>query len=206
MGWADTHRAFPLSVTVRETTIPGVRLIEPAVYGDARGFFLETFEASRYASAGVPSRWVQLNHSRSGGGTLRGLHFQRQNPQGKLVRVARGAVYDVVLDLRAHSPTFGRWEAHRLDDRAHHQLWVPPGLAHGFCVLSEVADFVYACTARYDPEDEGGVAWDDPGLGIEWPVAEPLVSEKDRALPRLQDLGPGDLPVVGEGAALGSQP
>ncbi len=185
-------------MTVRETTLPGVLLIEPAVYGDARGFFLETFEASRYEAAGVPTAWVQTNHSRSREGTLRGLHTQIQHPQGKLVRVARGSVYDVVLDLRLASSTFGQWEAHELSDANHHQLWIPPGLAHGFCVVSPEADFVYACTARYDAADEGGVAWDDPDLAIPWPVDRPLISEKDRALPRLRDLTPDDLPLAPE--------
>jgi len=183
-------------MTVRETTIPGVRLVEPRVHGDARGFFVETFQAERYPEAGLPGAWAQLNHSRSRRGTLRGLHTQLQNPQGKLVRVARGAIYDVVLDLRAGSPTFGHWEAHELDDEAHRQLWVPPGLAHGFCVTSETADVVYACTTLYDAEDEGGVIWNDPDLDIPWPVETPLVSEKDQRLPRLRDLGANDLPQV----------
>ena len=175
-------------MTVRETTIPGVLLIEPAVYGDERGFFVETFQTERYAEAGMPTSWAQLNHSRSRQHTLRGLHTQIRQPQGKLVRVARGAVYDVILDLRPKSPTFGEWEAHDLDDVAHRQLWVPPGLAHGFCVTSETADVVYACTSLYDPADESGVAWDDGDLGIPWPTASPLVSEKDQRLPRLAEM------------------
>ncbi|MEM1056558.1 MAG: dTDP-4-dehydrorhamnose 3,5-epimerase [Bacteroidota bacterium] len=188
-------------MTVRETTIPGVLVVEPVVHGDARGFFVETFQAERYAEAGIPGlgapvAWAQLNQSRSRKNTLRGLHTQIQRPQGKLVRVARGAIYDVVLDLRPGSPTFGQWEAHELDDEAHRQLWVPPGLAHGFCVTSEVADVAYACTTLYDGSDEGGVIWNDPDLSISWPVDAPLVSEKDRRLPRLRDLAPERLPQV----------
>ena len=183
-------------MNVRETSLPGVLVLEPVVHGDARGFFVETFQAERYTIAGVPGAWAQLNHSRSRRGTLRGLHTQIQNPQGKLVRVARGAIYDVVLDLREGSPTFGRWEAHELDDGSHRQLWVPPGLAHGFCVTSAEADVVYACTTLYDATDEGGVNALDPDLGIPWPASDPLLSEKDERLPRLRDLGPDDLPRV----------
>ncbi|MEM6327257.1 MAG: dTDP-4-dehydrorhamnose 3,5-epimerase [Bacteroidota bacterium] len=187
---------------VRETIIPGVRVIEPVVYGDARGFFVETFQTERYAEAGILAEragWAQLNHSRSRRGTLRGLHTQIRNPQGKLVRVARGAVYDVVLDLRLGSPTFGQWEAHELDDQTHRQLWVPPGLAHGFCVTSETADVVYACTTLWDASDESGVLWSDPDLGIPWPVTDPLVSERDQGLSLLRDLHAGDLPRVDAG-------
>jgi dTDP-4-dehydrorhamnose 3,5-epimerase len=183
-------------MTVRETALPGVLVVEPRVFGDDRGFFLERYHAERYAEAGVGARFVQDNHSRSRRGTLRGLHFQRSYPQGKLVEVARGHVWDVVLDLRAGSPTFGRWEGHDLSDETHRQLWVPPGFAHGFCVLSETADVLYKCTDVYRPDDEGGVAWDDPALGIDWPVERPTLSDKDRALPRLAALGPDDLPHV----------
>lgn len=184
-------------MTVHETTLPGVLLIEPRVFSDARGFFLERYHAARYAEAGIDAPFVQDNHSRSRLGALRGLHFQRTHPQGKLVEVACGRVWDVVVDLRAGSPTFGRWEGFGLDDEGHRQLWVPPGFAHGFCVLSDEADVLYKCTDVYRPDDEGGVAWDDPGLGIEWPgAAEPVLSAKDRALPRLADLGPDDLPHV----------
>ena len=141
---------------------------------------------------------MQDNHSRSRRGTLRGLHFQRRHPQGKLVACARGSIYDVVVDLRAGSPTFGRSYGVTLSDEDHRQLWIPPGLAHGFCVLSDEADFLYKCTDYYRPDDEGGIAWDDPDLGIAWPVEAPLLSEKDRRLPRLRDLGPEDLPVVSD--------
>jgi dTDP-4-dehydrorhamnose 3,5-epimerase len=176
-------------VTVTETTIPGVLLVAPAVHGDARGFFVERYHAVRYAAAGIgETGFVQDNHSRSQRGVLRGLHFQVQNPQGKLVEVLDGTLTDVVLDVRPGSPTFGRWEAFVLDAADHRQLWVPPGLAHGFCVTSERVDFLYKCTALYDPADEGGVVWDDPDLGIAWPTDAPTLSDKDRALPRLRDL------------------
>lgn len=181
-------------MTARETSIPGVLLIEPRVFGDARGFFLERYHAERYAEVGIDARFVQDNHSRSHGGTLRGLHFQRAHPQGKLVEAARGRIWDVVVDLRTGSPTFGRWEGHELSDVTHRQLWVPPGLAHGFCVLSDEADVLYKCTDVYRPEDEGGVAWDDPDLAIDWPVESPTLSYKDQALSPLAALGPVDLP------------
>ncbi len=183
-------------MTVRPTTLPGVLLVEPRVFGDARGFFLERYHAERYAEAGIGA-FVQDNHSRSRRGTLRGLHFQRRHPQGKLVEVARGQIWDVVVDLRRGSPTFGQWEGFDLDDEAHRQLWVPVGFAHGFCVLSDEADVLYKCTDVYRPDDEGGIAWDDPDLAIDWPALETvLLSDKDRALPRLADLGPDRLPRV----------
>ena len=184
-------------MTVHTTTLPGVLLIEPRVFGDARGFFLERYHVAHYADAGLDVRFVQDNHSRSRRGTLRGLHFQRRHPQGKLVEVARGRVWDVVVDLRHGSPTFGQWEGFDLSDETHHQLWVPVGFAHGFCVLSDEADVLYKCSDVYRPDDEGGVAWDDPDLGIDWPqLEERLLSDKDRTLPRLADLGPDDLPHI----------
>lgn len=184
-------------MTVHETTLPGVLLLEPRVFSDARGFFLERYHADRYAGVGLEAPFVQDNHSRSRLGALRGLHFQRRRPQGKLVEVARGRIWDVVVDLRAGSPTFGHWEGFELDDRAHRQLWVPPGLAHGFCVLSPEADVLYKCTDVYRPDDEGGVVWDDSDLAIRWPdVPGRVLSDKDRALPRLADLGPDALPHV----------
>ena len=187
-----------------ETGLPGVLLVKPRRFGDARGFFLETFSAQRYAEAGIPSTgrggqplaFVQDNHSRSGRGVLRGLHFQKQHPQGKLVSVARGAVYDVAVDMRPGSPHFGKWVGYELSDENAHQLWVPPGFAHGFCVLSETADFLYKCTDYYAPGDEGGVRWDDPAIDIDWPVTEPQLSGKDLAYPALADLKPEDLPVL----------
>lgn len=185
-------------MTVHTTTLPDVLLIEPRVFGDARGFFLERYHAERYADAGLDVQFVQDNHSRSRRSTLRGLHFQRRHPQGKLVEVAQGRVWDVVVDLRPGSPAFGQWEGHELDDEAHRQLWVPPGFAHGFCVLSDHADVLYKCTDVYRPDDEGGVAWDDPDLRISWPVDSPLLSDKDRALPPLRTLAAADLPQRGE--------
>ena len=184
-------------MTVHKTSLPGLLIIEPTVYGDERGFFLERFHAERYREAlGMEVMFVQDNHSRSQHGTLRGLHFQVRHPQGKLVECARGAVYDVVVDVRPDSPTFGQWHGVELSDANHRQLWIPPGFAHGFCVLSDEADFLYKCTEVYHPEDEGGIAWDDPALGIGWPLEDPILSDKDRGLPRLEELTPADLPRI----------
>lgn len=161
------------------TDIPEVLLLHPRVFGDDRGFFVETWrEPWRDRIPGAP-RFVQDNHSRSRKGVLRGLHFQLNHPQGKLVRVARGEVFDVAVDIRGGSPTFGQWVGAVLSDTNHHQLYVPPGFAHGFCVLSDEADFLYQCTDYYHPEDEGGVSWNDAALGIEWPVQNPALSPKD---------------------------
>ena len=173
---------------VIETQLAGVLIIEPKVFGDHRGFFLETFQLERYRDAGIGLSFVQDNHSRSQRGVLRGLHFQRTRPQGKLVSVSRGAVYDVAVDINPDSPTCGQYVGVELNDENHRQLWVPPGYAHGFCVLSEVADFQYKCTDYYQPEDEGGLLWNDPDVGIPWPVAEPQLSAKDQLNPRLRDL------------------
>jgi dTDP-4-dehydrorhamnose 3,5-epimerase len=168
-------------MNVIETAVSGAVIIEPRVFGDQRGFFLETFQAKRYRElAGIGLDFVQDNHSRSRQGVLRGLHFQKQHPQGKLVRVVRGAVFDVAVDVRPDSPTFGKWAGVELTEDNHRQFWVPPGLAHGFVVLSEVADFEYKCTDYYDPTDEGCLLWNDPDIGIAWPVSEPLLSDKDR--------------------------
>ncbi len=181
-----------------ETPLPGVLLFEPTVYGDERGFFLETGRTTWLAEAQLPP-FVQDNHSRSRHGVLRGLHFQLVQPQGKLVRVARGKVYDVAVDVRAGSPNFGQWFGVELDDVAHRQLYVPPGFAHGFCVLSDVADFIYRCTDYYHPQSERGVLWNDPAIGIDWPLQEPLLSAKDADNPPLADLRPADLPVYPAG-------
>lgn len=167
------------------TEIPEVILVEPDVHRDPRGFFLETFQERRYAEAGIRERFVQDNHSRSARGTLRGLHAQLEPAQGKLVRAVSGEVFDVAVDLRRGAPTFGRWAGRRLSGENFRQLWVPPGFAHGFCVLSETADVEYKCTAFYAPEGELAVAWDDPAIGIDWPVREPRLSERDRTAPRL---------------------
>jgi dTDP-4-dehydrorhamnose 3,5-epimerase len=167
-------------MNVKPTILPGVIVIEPRVFGDQRGFFLETYRAASYREAGVPLEFVQDNYSRSARGILRGLHYQVEHPQGKLVWVARGEVYDVAVDLRRWSPTFGRWLGICLSDANHLQLYVPPGLAHGFCVTSESADFVYKCTDYYDPQHERTLLWNDPQLGIDWPIREPVLSDKDR--------------------------
>ncbi|RKG67427.1 dTDP-4-dehydrorhamnose 3,5-epimerase [Corallococcus sp. CA054B] len=172
---------------VTPLAIPDVLLIEPKVFGDDRGFFLESFHAKRYADVGVVGPFVQDNLSRSVKGTLRGLHFQEPNAQGKLVQCLAGAVWDVAVDIRKGSPTFGRWVAAELTGENKHQLWVPAGFAHGFCVVSDSADFFYKCTALYSPESERSVAWNDPDLAIPWPVKEPLLSPKDQRAPRLKD-------------------
>jgi len=172
-------------VKVTPTELPGVLLVEPTVFRDVRGFFVETFQAERYAAAGIPGPFVQDNLSRSGKGTLRGLHFQEPHAQGKLVQVLRGAVWDVAVDVRKGSPHFGRWVGAELNDENRHQLWIPSGFAHGFCVLSESADFFYKCTALFAPEAERAVRWDDPALGIRWPVEAPRLSAKDAAAPPL---------------------
>jgi dTDP-4-dehydrorhamnose 3,5-epimerase len=177
-----------------ETRLPGLVLLAPPVHGDARGFFMETYRADAWAAEGVPTVFVQDNHSRSRRGTLRGIHFQTHPGQGKLVRVARGRVFDVVVDLRRGSPTFGEWESVELDDEQGHQLYIPIGFGHGFCVLSDTADFVYKCTAYYDPSTEAGIRFDDPDVGVRWPTeVELLYSERDHDAPRLADVA-GSLP------------
>jgi len=168
--------------------LPEVILVEPDVHRDARGFFLETYHLEKYREGGVPGPFVQDNHSRSVRGTLRGLHAQHRRPQGKLVRAVDGEMFDVAVDIRRASPTFGRWIGVRLSGENFRQLYVPAGFAHGFCVLSEVVHVEYKCTDFYDPGDEIGLAWNDPDVGIEWPVSDPIVSEKDRRLPRLKSL------------------
>ena len=174
--------------------LPEVLLIKPQVFGDERGYFKETFHAERYAQAGMRLPFVQDNLSRSRYGTLRGLHLQQPHAQGKLVSVVDGEVFDVAVDVRVGSPTVGKWTGVILSDKNHHQLYVPPGFAHGFCVTSESALFAYKCTDLYHPETEVGVAFDDPAIGIAWPVAEPLVGAKDRANKRLADIDPTRLP------------
>lgn len=175
-------------MNVIETKLPGVLIIEPKVYGDHRGFFLETFQVERYREIGITLPFVQDNHSRSRKGVLRGLHFQRTRPQGKLVSVSRGAVYDVAVDINPDSPTCGQYVGVELSDDNHRQLWVPPGYAHGFCVISDVADFQYKCTDLYFPDDEGGLAWDDPDVAIPWPLTDPQLSPKDQENPTLKQL------------------
>lgn len=173
---------------VLETVLPGVLIIEPKVFGDARGFFLESYQAERYRQLGIQHTFVQDNHSRSARGVLRGLHFQRSRPQGKLVSVSRGSVYDVAVDINPASPTCGQFVAVELNDENHRQLWIPPGYAHGFCVLSDIADFQYKCTDYYIPEDEGGLLWNDPQVNIPWPIEQPLLSAKDQRNPTLAQL------------------
>ncbi|MBB4663343.1 dTDP-4-dehydrorhamnose 3,5-epimerase [Conexibacter arvalis] len=171
------------------TRIDGLVLVEPRVFGDHRGFFAETFRADAWSAAGIDVDFVQDNHSRSRRGTLRGMHFQTAPGQAKLVRCARGAIVDVVVDLRRGSPTFGQWEAFELDDESMRQLFVPVGFAHGFCVTSEIADVAYKCSNYYDPATEAGIAYDDPAIGIEWPSeVEPIVSERDANAPTLAEI------------------
>ncbi|MDR1604219.1 MAG: dTDP-4-dehydrorhamnose 3,5-epimerase [Gracilibacteraceae bacterium] len=172
------------------TGITGLTVVQPTVFGDERGYFMETFQAEEFSAAGLPVHFVQDNQSRSKKGVLRGLHFQRKNPQGKLVRVISGAVFDVGVDLRGGSPTFGRWYGLTLSGENGKQVFIPEGFAHGFLVLSEFAEFTYKCTRLYDPADEGGIIWNDPAIGIEWPAGiTPLLSEKDGRWPLLKDTG-----------------
>jgi dTDP-4-dehydrorhamnose 3,5-epimerase len=176
-------------MNVIKTKLDGCVIIEPKVFGDERGFFLETFQAERYISeAGITLPFVQDNHSRSSKSVLRGLHFQKTKPQGKLVRVVRGQVYDVAVDIRKGSLTYGQWEGLILSEENKTQLWVPPGFAHGFVVLSDTADFEYKCTDYYDPSDEGSILWNDPDLDISWPVESPVLSNKDANASRLVGL------------------
>lgn len=179
---------------VIQTEIPEVLIIEPKVFGDDRGFFVETFEVNRYRECGIDLPFVQDNHSRSSKGVLRGLHYQLNNPQGKLVRVSAGVVIDVAADIRIGSPTFGVAVAVELSDKNNCQLWVPPGFAHGFCVISESADFLYKCTDYYAPNDDYGIAWNDPDFNIDWSTKEPSLSEKDKHHPNLADAAMGCLP------------
>ena len=173
---------------VTPTAIPDVLVIEPKVFGDARGFFLESWNAQAFAGAGIPAAFVQDNHSRSPRGVLRGLHYQIRQPQGKLVRVVAGEVFDVAVDLRRASPTFGRWVGERLSAENKRMLWIPPGFGHGFLVLSESADFLYKTTDYYAPEHERVIAWNDPDLAIKWPLAgTPTLSGRDAAGARFRD-------------------
>lgn len=181
----------------RETTLPGVLLVEPEVFGDERGWFLETWREQRYRRAGIDFLFSQSNVSRSAGGVLRGLHFQWPEPQGKLVYVVQGAVWDVAVDIRPESPHFGQWFGATLDDRNHHQMWIPEGFAHGFQVTSETAIFCYFCTRPYQPEHDRAIAHDDPQLDIPWPRAPAGLSERDAAAPPLAAFERADLPSAG---------
>ncbi|HXF96005.1 MAG TPA: dTDP-4-dehydrorhamnose 3,5-epimerase [Gemmatimonadales bacterium] len=180
-------------MNVREAGLPGVLLVQPRVFEDARGFFFESYHAQRYAAAGVAQRFVQDNHSLSRRDTVRGLHYQLRNPQGKLVRVVRGTVYDVAVDIRRGSPWFGQWVGIELSAANKLQLYIPPGFAHGFAVLSDEAEVEYKCTEYYVADDQHGVLWNDPGLAIPWPVRHAILSDRDRAY---EPLSPdrGDLP------------
>jgi dTDP-4-dehydrorhamnose 3,5-epimerase len=173
---------------VLATDLPGVVVLEPTVHRDERGFFLETYHARRYGEAGIAEAFVQDNHSRSTRHVLRGLHAQRRRPQGKLLRVIAGEIFDVAVDVRPDSPTFGRWVGMVLSAANFRLSWIPPGFVHGFCVTSDWAEVEYKCTALYDPSDEIGVVWNDPEVAIQWPIATPVLSPKDRALPRLTEL------------------
>ncbi len=173
---------------MKPTKLDGVVIIEPKVFGDHRGFFMETWNAKRYEESGLDVSFVQDNLSYSRRGILRGLHYQNPNTQGKLVSVLQGEVYDVAVDVRAGSKTFGEWVAVTLSAENKRQFYVPPGFAHGFCVTSEMALFVYKCTDLYNPQAEGSILWNDPDLGIDWPIDEPLLSEKDKDAPRLHEV------------------
>ena len=174
--------------------LPGVLLIEPMVFSDERGFFMETFHAEKYAQAGVPGPFVQDNHSHSRRGTLRGLHYQLKNPQGKLVYVIKGEILDVAVDIRKGSPHFRRWTGNLLSEQNKRQLYIPEGFAHGFCVLSETADVIYKCTDFYAPGDEYGILWADESIDIVWPMENPILSEKDKKNPKLADIPDEHLP------------
>ncbi len=174
--------------------LPEVRIIEPQVLGDARGFFYESYNEPRYREIGIDRRFVQLNVSRSLRGVLRGLHYQWPNPQGKLVRVLEGEVYDVAVDIRRGSPRFGKWAAVMLTAANHRHFWIPEGFAHGFCVVSEYATFAYQCTALYNASADAGIYWNDAALAIDWPLSEPLLSDKDSQLPRLEEVSAERLP------------
>ena len=178
---------------VAETVLPGVLVVEPRVYKDLRGLFFESYNYREYTDRGISDVFVQDNHSRSVVGTLRGLHYQVAPGQAKLVQVAVGEVFDVAVDLHRGSPTFGRWVGVMLSAENHRQLYIPAGYAHGFCVTSEWADFLYKCSSYYAPQDERGIAWDDPAIGIVWPMRAPILSERDQRHPRLAQVNRGDL-------------
>jgi dTDP-4-dehydrorhamnose 3,5-epimerase len=180
---------------VIETRLPGAVVIEPQVFGDDRGFFYESYNEAKYREAGIARHFVQSNVSRSARGVLRGLHYQWPNPQGKLVSVLEGEVYDVAVDIRHGSPSFGQWAGVMLTAENHRHFWIPEGYAHGFCVVSEFATFAYQCTALYDAKADAGIRWNDAALGIDWPVSEPLLSDKDGKAPLLAEVPAERLPV-----------
>lgn len=179
-------------MNIIETILPGVLIIEPDVFGDSRGFFLETYQQQRYTEAGITDLFIQDNHSHSARGVLRGLHLQINKPQGKLVWVDNGSVFDVAVDINPESDTFGQHVALELSDENHTQMYIPPGYAHGFLVLSETADFYYKCTEYYYPDDQDGIIWNDPDLNIDWPIKNPELSARDQQLPTLQEFNGQD--------------
>ena len=180
---------------VIETALPGALILEPKVFGDSRGFFYESYNKASYREAGITSDFIQSNVSRSAKGVLRGLHYQWPNPQGKLVSVLEGEVYDVAVDVRRGSPTFGQWAGVMLSADNHRHFWIPEGFAHGFCVLSDFATFTYQCTALYDAAADAGIRWNDAAVGIDWPLSDPLLSDKDAKAPLLADVASDRLPV-----------
>lgn len=180
---------------VTPTSLPDVLIIEPRAFEDKRGFFMETYHQKRYEQSSISCIFVQDNLSHSVRGILRGLHYQLQHPQAKLVQVINGAIFDVAVDIRQGSPTFGKWTGAHISDKNRHQIFVPEGFAHGFCVLSETADVIYKCTDFYTPDDERGILWSDLSIGIDWPIADPLLSDKDSQYPCLRDVPPEHLPV-----------
>ena len=173
---------------VEKSPLPGVVLITPKVFEDDRGFFMETFNQAVYSEAGLPDLFVQDNHSRSIKGVLRGLHYQYPQWQGKLVRVISGEIFDVAVDIRQDSPGYGQWYGVYLDDEKRQQLYIPPGYAHGFCVVSDFADVSYKCTSLYKGQDDAGIRWNDPDIAVDWPVTEPLISDKDKSAPFLSEI------------------
>jgi dTDP-4-dehydrorhamnose 3,5-epimerase len=186
-AFSELRRYHPRRLNIRTTTLPDVLIVEPKVFGDDRGFFMETYRADAFRAAGIDATFVQDNHSRSAKGVLRGLHYQEPNPQGKLVRCTRGALFDVAVDIRRGSASFGKWFGIELSETNKLMLWIPAGFAHGFCALEEGTDLVYKCTAVYDPTADRAILWNDPEIGIEWPIASPLLSAKDAAAPRLSE-------------------
>jgi dTDP-4-dehydrorhamnose 3,5-epimerase len=184
------------AMNIITTSIEGVLIIEPKVFMDNRGFFMETYNRNRYIKVGINTLFVQDNLSYSVWGTVRGLHYQIKHPQAKLIQVITGEIFDVAVDIRPGSPTFGKWTGVHLSDRNRRQLFIPGGFAHGFCVLSETAHFLYKCSDFFAPDDEGGIIWSDPDIDIDWPVEDPIVSEKDKQLQRLAELDPNQLPFL----------
>ena len=184
-----------MSIKYTETDLPGVLLIEPRVFKDSRGFFMETFHQKKYAEAGIDHAFIQDNYSHSTRGTLRGLHYQLEHPQAKLVYVIKGEIYDVAVDIRRGSPGFGKWTGQYLSCKNKRQIFIPEGFAHGFCVISETADVLYKATDLYKPDDEYGVLWSDPTIRIDWPIKVPIVSDKDKQFPGLQDVPEQHLPI-----------